>query len=298
MYGTRTRRSVWFNMKLSCATLGFANDAPLEVSLGRISKAGFKAVDIFAWRPHLHPTDYTKEMRKKVKEMAAELGMKVSGLSVQGGRFGMQFNFCYPWKVARDDVVSYYKDCIEVASDLGAEAINVLTGHVLYGTTPEQAWQWTKECILELVELAEERDVTLGLHPHSLWESNPGGLVTTDDVLRMIREVGSKKVRFMLDLGSQHCTEPNLSDVVRKGIKYLCYVHVGDNDGLHGPEHRPPGQGTINWETFLKTLKDEGYAGYLALQPFSNAPIDVDAWISESKAYMEQVMTKLAIPVQ
>jgi sugar phosphate isomerase/epimerase len=113
-------------MKLSCATLGFANDAPLEVSLGRISKAGFKAVDIFAWRPHLHPTDYTKEMRKKVKEMAAELGMKVSGLSVQGGRFGMQFNFCYPWKVARDDVVSYYKDCIEVASDLGAEAINVL----------------------------------------------------------------------------------------------------------------------------------------------------------------------------
>ncbi len=64
--------------------------------------------------------------------------------------------------------------------------MNVLTGHVIYGTSKEQAMKWTMDALHTLVAEAEKTKFILGLHPQYIAESPL--MITVDDALQMIKE--------------------------------------------------------------------------------------------------------------
>lgn len=279
-------------MKLGFCTMGYLPYADLEESIRRIADIGYEAIDFWAYSPHLDPRHYDAEDRKRIRQLVDRLGLEIAGLSVQGGGLGMHLNFSHSSPKVRKDTVDYYLDCVDLAADVGAPLINLISGHMVYGTALDQAWRWNRECIEQVVERAEKKDVLVAIHTLTPPESEV--IVTLDDALRMMKEVGSDKLKVMIDTADQNVTEPNLTDAVRKVGKDLAYVHLNDNHGEgRGDIHLPPGRGDINWRKFVKTLKEIGYDGNMTVQVNVGYPIDIDAWAEESLDYMRKVLEEV-----
>ncbi len=256
----------------------------------RIRAAGYRGVDIFTGTPHLEPRDYNRDERKKVLKLAQSLGLKITGLALNGGRLNLGLNFSNPREVVRARTLQYYKENIDLAEELRCPMINILTGLTFFGTSREQGRQWTMDALQDLVDYAEKREVMLGLHPQVLAESP--FIVTIDDALEIIQDLKSKVLRIIFDTSQQYLTNANLADDIRKARKYLSYVHLNDNDGARWL-HWPPGRGVINWIGLFRALKEIDFKGWVCCQIFSDSPTDIDAWIVEARDYVSQVMKRV-----
>lgn len=201
----------------------------------------------------------------------------------------LHLNFSHSVPEIREMTVKYYLDCIDLAVDVGSPIVNMISGHMMYGTTLEQAWEWNRECMKRVVMRAEDKGLVIAIHTLTPCESTV--VVTLDDALRMMREIDSPNCKVMIDTADQNITDPNLCDAVRKAGKDLVYVHCNDNSGVgQGDVHLPPGRGTVNWEMFVGTLGEIGYNGDLTVQVHVGHPVDIDAWACESKQYMDRIL--------
>jgi fructoselysine 3-epimerase len=276
-------------IKLSCCTLGYTRSTTVEEAIKRIADIGYEGVDLYTGAPHIWPDDYSKAQVNSVKNLINKLGLKLTGFAVAGGGLAMQYNFGNPHENIRKLTLEYYKANINLAGDMGCPLFNVLTGHVLYGTSRKVARKWTMDAFADLVELAEKRKVILGLHPQYIAESSL--MITVDDALDMIEELGSKMVKIIYDTAQQNISYRAFADDIRKAGSNLCYVHAADNDGIRWT-HDALGTGTVDWDGIVRALKEIGYDGYICTQSWSELPNDVDTVMRESKVFMENLLSK------
>ncbi len=279
-------------MRLGFCTMGYLDYTTLEEAVRRIGRMGYKVVDFWAYSPHLGPDLYDKKARKQVMKIVKESGLEAVALSVNGGGLALHLNFSHSVEAIRKKSVEYYIDCVDMAADMGIPMVNMISGHMIHGTRREQAWEWNRECMREVVRHAEEKGIMMAIHTLTWCESRV--VVTLDDALQMMREIKSPKCKVMIDTADQNITDPNLSDAVRKAGKDLVYVHCNDNDGVgQGDVHLPPGRGSVNWKAFFSALKEIKYSGDLTVQVHTGHPVDIDAWAMESKAYLENVLRQI-----
>jgi len=280
------------SIKLSACTLGYNRQTTVEEAVRRIAKVGYKGVDLYTGAPHAWPQDFSADERRALKKLISDLDLKLTGFAVAGGGLGLQYNFSNPRESIRRNTLQYYRDNIKLASDLDCPLMNVLTGHVLYGTSKEQAMKWTMDALHELVAEAEKTKFVLGLHPQYIAESPL--MITVDDALQMIKELGSSLVQIIYDTAQQNISYRNFMDDIRKAGKHLCYVHGADNDGVRWT-HEALGKGTVDWEGIVIALKEIGYNGYICTQSWSELPNDVDSVMRESKEFLERVFEKVGV---
>ena len=242
------------SIKLSACTLGYNRQTTVEEAVRRIAKAGYEGVDLYTGAPHAWPEDYTKVEREALKKQISDLGLKLTGFAVAGGGLGLQYNFSSPRESIRKRTVQYYIDNIHLASELGCPLMNVLTGHVLYGTSKEQGLRWTMDALHQLVAEAEKTKFILGLHPQYIAESPL--MITVDDALDMIKELNSSCVKIIYDTAQQNISYRNFMDDIRRAGRHLCYVHGADNDGVRWT-HEALGKGNVDWEGIVGRHRDE-----------------------------------------
>jgi fructoselysine 3-epimerase len=275
---------------LSCCTLGYVRSTSLEDAIGRIAKLGYKGVDLYTGAPHLLPEDYSREERAEVSAIIKRLGLKLTGFAVGGGGLALQLNFSSHRPSLRKKTVEYYADNLELAGELGCPVINVLTGNVAYGTTRKQAMKWTMDALHELTGVAEKNKVVMGLHPQYIAESPLMTMV--DDAIDMIDELKSKYVKIIFDTAQQNISNRNFEDDLRKCGSHLCYVHAADNDGVNWT-HDACGAGKVDWRGMIRVLKEINFDGYICVQAWSPLPNNVDSVMSDSKAYLERLISEL-----
>ena len=278
-------------MRLGFCTMGYLDYTTLEEAIRRIAKFGYKSVDFWAYSPHLDPKFYDKPKRAMIKKLLADSGLAVAGLSVAGGGLALHHNFSHSMREVREATLQYYFDCVDLSVDVGSPILNIISGHMVYGTSLEQAWEWNRECMKKVVARAADKGLMMAIHTLTPAESRV--LVTLDDALRMMREIGSPYCKVMIDTADQNITDPNACDAIRKAGKDLVYVHLNDNSGVgQGDVHLPPGRGTVPWEIFFKTLKEIGYNGDVVAQVHIGHGVDMDAWAFETKQFLDKVMAK------
>ncbi|MDY6914181.1 MAG: sugar phosphate isomerase/epimerase family protein [Planctomycetota bacterium] len=237
-------------MELGFCTMGYLDYTTVEEAIRRIAKTGYKAIDFWAYSPHLGPDLYDKTKRREIKKQVKDAGLKTVALSVNGGGLALHINFSHCIEQIRNSSVEYYKQCVDLAKDIDCPLINMISGHMVYGTTRQQAWEWNRQCMKEVALYAGEKDVQVALHTLTPCESQV--MVTLDDALRMMEEINSPSCKVMIDTADQNITDPNLCDAIRKAGKDLVYVHCNDNSGVgQGDVHLPPGRGTVTMEHLL-----------------------------------------------
>ena len=162
-----------------------------------------------------------------------------------------------PDRADRARRVAFLQLCVDVAADLGSEAVSFWAGV----PTGDRAAAWDRlvDGVAQVVDHARQRGVTCAFEPE------PGMLVDDcDDWSRLADAVPG--LALALDTG--HCIVSGRwtpHDAVRAFAPQLGAVAVEDMPrGRH--EHRAPGEGDMDLPAVLGALRDVGYGGLVSLE--------------------------------
>jgi sugar phosphate isomerase/epimerase len=215
------------------------------------SRSGAEAVEIFAARQHF---DYTS--REHVSEIAAwfsSSALKPWSMHAplypdrEMGRAGAPaVNVLHPEKSRRIDAMDEVKRALESAEKIPFRNLVVHLG--------DRSDTWSPRTIeygLTALEHLGAFAQPLGVH---ILVENLLSEPTTPEHLMMILEMGHlDSTGICLDLGHAHMTV-GVSEAIATMGNRIAQVHTHDNHGLKD-EHLWPGEGTIDWQTTVDSLK-------------------------------------------
>ena len=132
---------------------------------------------------------------------------------------------------------------------------------------PITRWITAYKTLCRIAELAEKYDVTYNMEHLNVKDSVEGddhkGYVypAVEDVVRMVREVGSPRLKLLLDFYQAQVQEGNLTELIRRHHQHIGYIHLAD-----APHRAFPGRGEINMPLIVGTLREVGYEGPVGLE--------------------------------
>lgn len=250
-------------MRFGYGTNGFANHR-LGDALAVLADLGYQGVALTLDHSHLDP--FAPELARRTREVAnrlAELDLAV--VIETGARYLLD-----PRRKHEPTLLSgqrapreeFLRLAVEIAADLGAEAVSFWSGIRPAGLAVESAWDRLVSGCATVLEHAAARRVPLGFEPE------PGMLVETlAGYQRLRRALGEPELfGLTLDIGHCRCNEPlPVPDCVRLAGPQLVNVQIDDmRRGTH--EHLEFGTGEIDFPPVLAALSEVGYQGLVAVE--------------------------------
>jgi D-psicose/D-tagatose/L-ribulose 3-epimerase len=124
-----------------------------------------------------------------------------------------------------------------------------------------------EDALAELAPHAAAAGVTYCLEPLAPFET--GVVNTVAEAAALVDRIGSPALRTMLDVSAaSHGESAPVHEVLRR---YLASGHIAHLQ-LNDSNRRGPGQGDTDQRPVLQVLKDTGYAGWVAVEPFEYVP--------------------------
>jgi D-psicose/D-tagatose/L-ribulose 3-epimerase len=121
--------------------------------------------------------------------------------------------------------------------------------------------------LAELAPHAAAAGVTYCIEPLAPFET--GVINTVAEAAALVDRIGSPAVRTMLDVSAaSHSESAPVHEVLRRFLASGHIAHVQVND----KNRRGPGQGDTDLRPVLQVLRDTGYGGWVAVEPFEYVP--------------------------
>ena len=229
---------------------------PLDEAVRRIAAIGYDGVEIGCAAPHAWPAYLSKERRKELRNLLDGCGLEaVSLLPTPGG--GPGFNPASPLPEERDATVHYYNEVIDLALDLGAQKVLYIAGWQIFGTSRQQAWDRSKDCLDRIASYADKKGITIVVEPTA---AATNLIETADDAMELMRSVARDNVKVMFDTLHALYRNEIPADYIRAMREDLVHVHVSDSDRVI------PGEGRVDWIGLMRALNECGYDGYLTME--------------------------------
>ena len=129
---------------------------------------------------------------------------------------------------------------------------------------PAAMWITAYKCLSRMAELAEKHGVVYSLEQLNTKVDHAGyPLNHTEDVVRLIEQVASPRIRLLCDIYHIQVEEGNVVQSIRDYCGYIGYVHVADVPGRH-----EPGTGEIDYRRIAEVLREVGYSGVIGMEAF------------------------------
>jgi len=192
------------------------------------------------------PADPTPEYLRKLKKLAFDNGLDVSGTAVGN-------DFCVPPGAKRDAQIAGVKKWIDHAAILGAPVIRIFSGNAQGGMSVEEAHRLAVAGMEECCQYAGEHGVTLALENHGGLTAKPAG------ALALVRDVKSPWFGFNLDTGNFHGEDvyADLAQLAPYAVNVQIKISVTPAGGKRQP---------ADLNRVARLLKDSGYRGYIVLE--------------------------------
>lgn len=273
-------------MKFSLLTVTYAglfyNGKALSVEqqIHKAKELGFDGLAIETKRPIASPLDLSKADRARIKSLAADEGIELVCIESVS-------NFCSNLSEERENNIAMMRLVLELAHDLGVNMVKVFAAWpgiindvqpAMYGPFDRgnyykplfaedlKLWHRAVNGLQEVCDYAANMGITLVLQNHGP-VLNPG----YEDVLAMTKEVDRSNLKICLDVPMMYHRQETayVREAVEKCKDYIRYSHYGawnfseTEDGKIVLDPAPTWGGTINYETFIESLHNIGYDGYL-----------------------------------
>jgi sugar phosphate isomerase/epimerase len=250
----------------------------------RAARFGYDGVEIDGKRPHGNPLDLPPARCRELQRRAQDAGVEIYAVAANN-------DFSSPVPEHRESQLLYVRELIRMTADLGARTLRVfaawpgVTFSPEEGATylvarqiwreahqrfhPDTTWRWCREGLAEAARFAGDAGVTLALQNHAPVTNSP------DDMLRMIREVGSPHLKACLDAplaAKQEIT--SMRDAAHSVAGLQALSHFGgeydrDADGAVVSYVRHPDM-TLTRENyyaeFAAGMREIGYDGYIGYE--------------------------------
>jgi protein FrlC len=213
-----------------------------------LAAIGYHGVELCLEAPDLRPETTKEERCEELRRRMDLLNIAVASVSYHGDG--------EPSEQRAENQIR----AVQIAAWFGSEVL-VLNSERAQENR-EQQWEAFVNHVRRLAEEAERYGVYLAFEPEPLLL-----LENTEDMLRLIREVGSPRVAVNLDIGHCHITDPDPPASIRRLGRRIVHIHVEDIlDKEH--KHLIPGQGNLEIKPILAALRNIGYHGYYTIDLF------------------------------
>ena len=271
-----------FKVKTCLHSVGYSGiwrgQASLSVDqfLVKAKELGFDGVELGTKRPHVSLIDYDDAARTKLRARIKELGLELVCLAGyndfsagvdKSGIPNVEIQAIYIGELAR------------LASDLGTNMVRVFTGYERTGVPFDKQYALVVEGLQMAGKIAAKYGVTLVVQNHH-------DIAVHHDVMRwLLDEVNLPNVKAAFD-----CWAPTMQGLSKDEIKKAIHIMkpdillttVADYEKL--PRYRyessqvnyveelaenrmvATGEGYLDYKTFISTLKEIGYQGYISYE--------------------------------
>ena len=135
------------------------------------------------------------------------------------------------------------------------------------GATRAAALDRARECFTRAAAAAGRAGVVYCIEP--LAQAETDLINTVAEAVEVVDEIGSPALRTMIDCSAAGQTEHEpVPDLIRRWWPSGKLAHVQVND----PNRRGPGQGAMRFAPILGALREVGYDGVIAVEPFDYRP--------------------------
>jgi len=244
--------------------------------LVKANELGFPAVALVAKRPHVSPYDYDTAARKKLKARVNELDLDLAFLA---GYTDFTAGVDKPGIPHLEIQALYVGEVAKLARDLGTNMVRIFTGYVRegvgydkqYGMVVEGLKMAGREAAKYGVTLAVQNHHDIGLHHDEMYwllkeVDMPNVKAGWDAWSPTLEGLSADEIRQSILKMKPYIVNTIVADYVR--VPRFHYEHNLTNYLERDPIYRavPVGEGVIDYELFLGTLKEIGYQGYIAYE--------------------------------
>lgn len=251
-------------LRFGYGTNGFA-DHRLPDALALLADLGYQGVALTLDHHHLDP--FGPDLARRTAGVARRLAdLELAVVVETGARYLLD-----PWHKHQPTLLSdpgaerrvaLLQRAVQVAADLGAEAVSFWSGARPAGLSDPEAWHRLTAGCTQVLATAQAHGVMLGFEPE------PGMFVDTVAGYRRLAGLLDHPDRFRLTLDIGHCrvVEPQPApECVRGAGDQLVNVQIDDaRQGVH--EHLELGTGEIAFPPVLAALAGVGYRGLIAVE--------------------------------
>ena len=239
-------------LPLAGCTFGWLHQAPLSDALRSLSARGVRQVELTTAPPHLFTRHFGRYERQELARLLRRLGITV--LSVNPSYADINLISTNP--EIREISERQLAAEIELAADLGAGYVVVIPGrrHALAPAPDDAARAVLGEGLSRLLARAEALGVTIAL------ENSPYGyLGASQDLLGVVKDVGSRRLGVAYDVANALAIEDPADGVARLG-DHLALAHVSDTWRARWA-HTSVGRGEVDFAAFAAALAASGFTG-------------------------------------
>jgi protein FrlC len=257
---------------------------PLDEAIRRLARIGYDGVEIGCAAPHAWPAYLSAERRRELRRLLASSGLQaVSLLATPGG--GPGFNPASPCTEERNATVRYYQEVTDLAFDLGARKVIYIAGWQIFGTTRQEAWSRSRDCLDRIAAYAGQKDITIVVEPTA---AATNLIESADDAIELMRSVEHSNVKLMFDTLHALYRDELPADYARAMGGDLVHVHVSDKNRVL------PGEGQVDWVGLMQVLRECCFDGFITMEVgLDSRSADPDRIARTALAYLKDVETKL-----
>ncbi len=235
------------------ANLSFLfTEKPFMERFAAAKAAGFKKVEF------MFPYDYDlEEIKLKLNSLDLELVL----FNLPAGDWGKGERGIATNPERKNEFREGVGKAVEIAQKLSVKQVNCLAGIRSPGIEESDLWSTLVENIAYVADQFQAHGLRLMVEPINHYDIPGFFLNTTDDVIRLIKEINRPNVYLQWDVYHASRESEDLFKILRDSISYIGHVQIADQPGRH-----QPGTGTIDFQALLSELKKAGYSKAIALE--------------------------------
>lgn len=222
----------------------------------KIKEMGYDVVEIPVEDPSLIDI-------ASVKKALAEYDLK----PVICGAFGTSRDLTHDDPAFHKTSFEYIEACFEICYELSA---GFLAGPMYSAVgkarlvSPEQKkieWDRAVVNLNKVCSMADSRGLKIALEPLNRFETDL--INTTEDVVRLVKDINHPAAKIMLDGFHMNIEEPDIERAIQLAGSDLLHVQVSEN------YRGTPGTGQTRWDAFKRGLEAINYEGAICIESFT-----------------------------
>ncbi len=181
----------------------------------------------------------------------------------------------------RRETVEVMRVLCGLAAELGADVLvhGSPAQRKLPSARPDAARHRAMDCLAAAADAAANAGVTYCIEPLAARETN--FVNTVAEAVAMVESIGNPALKTMIDTCAAGKQEGDVVALIDRWLPSGHIAHIQVND----PNRRGPGEGDMAFAPVVAALQRQGYAGWVAVEPFIYQP-DGPACAARAAGYM------------
>ena len=248
---------------------------PLAQTAQRLAKLGYDGMELLGDPGQFQPAE--------VNRIAADHGLRVISLTP------LNEDILHPDPPTRKRGIDYYFRLLDFAKAVGSPIVccHGAVGRIRPVTTYDEEWKLYVDAVRQIGRRAEELGLDMAMEVLNRYEAHL--LLTSEEAVRFVEEVGSSRVGVLLDAYHMNIEEKDPRSAIFKARKHLKLFHVADSN------RQAVGRGHTDFIGVVRALKDIGYGGPVIVEnvapgPDPFTPLKGDNPIGWLETYLDETL--------